>query len=234
MAAGALARGVTLDKSAKPEIERRFRLDGVPPEAGFGADEDPRAFVPPTWVGPRRISPAAPSPSQLSGTSKNGHRTGLQDVPTLAAMRSRRDHPRPPLPDDGSVESPDDAHTPMAAERARWERPRCAALLVATGVLYLWGLDASGWANSFYSAAAQAGSQSWKAWFFGSFDARARSPSTSRPRRSGSWACRCGRSAELLEHPRAPGADRRRDRRRRVRRRTSQALCGPRVSSRVP
>jgi 4-amino-4-deoxy-L-arabinose transferase-like glycosyltransferase len=37
--------------------------------------------------------------------------------------------------------------------------------------LYLWGLGASGWANSFYSAAAQAGSQSWKAWFFGSFDA---------------------------------------------------------------
>ncbi|HKV21033.1 MAG TPA: hypothetical protein VJR50_18510, partial [Mycobacterium sp.] len=26
-----------------------------------------------------------------------------------------------------------------------------AALLVATGVLYLWNLSASGWANSFYS-----------------------------------------------------------------------------------
>ena len=33
MAAGTLARRVTLDKYAKPEIERRFRLDGVPPEA---------------------------------------------------------------------------------------------------------------------------------------------------------------------------------------------------------
>ena len=29
-------------------------------------------------------------------------------------------------------------------------------------MLYLWGLSASGWANSFYSAAAQAGSASWK------------------------------------------------------------------------
>jgi 4-amino-4-deoxy-L-arabinose transferase-like glycosyltransferase len=38
-------------------------------------------------------------------------------------------------------------------------------------VLYLWGLGASGWANSFYAAAAQAGSVSWKALFFGSFDA---------------------------------------------------------------
>ncbi len=55
--------------------------------------------------------------------------------------------------------------------RARWERPALAVLLITTAVLYLWGLGASGWANSFYSAAAQAGSQSWKAWFFGSFDA---------------------------------------------------------------
>ncbi|HEY0813762.1 MAG TPA: glycosyltransferase family 39 protein [Pseudonocardia sp.] len=53
-------------------------------------------------------------------------------------------------------------------------RPRHAALgvlLAATAALYLWGLAASGWANGFYSAAAQAGSVSWKAWFFGSSDA---------------------------------------------------------------
>lgn len=53
----------------------------------------------------------------------------------------------------------------------RWVRPALLALLVATGVLYLWGLGASGWANSFYSAAVQAGSVSWKAFFFGSSDA---------------------------------------------------------------
>ena len=44
-------------------------------------------------------------------------------------------------------------------------------LLGATLVLYSWGLARSGWANSFYSAAAQAGSRSWKAFFFGSSDA---------------------------------------------------------------
>ena len=38
-------------------------------------------------------------------------------------------------------------------------------------MLYLWGLSASGWANSFYSAAAQAAGVSGKAWFFGSSDA---------------------------------------------------------------
>ncbi|WP_432511116.1 ArnT family glycosyltransferase [Kineococcus sp. SYSU DK001] len=53
----------------------------------------------------------------------------------------------------------------------RWVRPALAALLAATAVLYLVGLSVSGWANPFYSAAAQAGSQSWEAWFYGSSDA---------------------------------------------------------------
>jgi 4-amino-4-deoxy-L-arabinose transferase-like glycosyltransferase len=47
-----------------------------------------------------------------------------------------------------------------------------AALLAATAVLYLWNLSASGYGNTFYAAAAQAGSQSWSAWFFGSLDAQ--------------------------------------------------------------
>src|SRR6185369_3803930 len=57
------------------------------------------------------------------------------------------------------------------AEDPGWARPAFLGLLVATGLLYLWGLGASGWANSFYSAAVQAGSESWKAFFFGSSDA---------------------------------------------------------------
>ncbi|WP_371828323.1 ArnT family glycosyltransferase [Rhodococcoides fascians] len=43
-------------------------------------------------------------------------------------------------------------------------------LLAATAVLYLWNLTASGYANTFYAAAAQAGSKDWTAWFFGSLD----------------------------------------------------------------
>lgn len=57
------------------------------------------------------------------------------------------------------------------ATRARWERPALAGLLVVTAVLYLWGLSASGWANSFYSAAVQAGSESWTAFLYGASDA---------------------------------------------------------------
>jgi 4-amino-4-deoxy-L-arabinose transferase-like glycosyltransferase len=51
-----------------------------------------------------------------------------------------------------------------------WVRPCLLLLLVGTAVLYLWGLGASGWANTYYSAAVQAGTKSWKAFFFGSFD----------------------------------------------------------------
>ncbi len=52
----------------------------------------------------------------------------------------------------------------------RWVRPALLSLLAGTAVLYLWGLGSGGWANSFYAAAVQAGSRSWKAFFFGSFD----------------------------------------------------------------
>ncbi|MFI2228622.1 ArnT family glycosyltransferase [Nocardia testacea] len=53
---------------------------------------------------------------------------------------------------------------------ARREWLSLAALLIGTGVLYLWNLSANGWANSFYSAAVQSGAISWKAFFFGSSD----------------------------------------------------------------
>ena len=52
-----------------------------------------------------------------------------------------------------------------------WVRPSLLGLLAATGLLYLWDLAASGWANAFYAAAVQAGSQSWEAFFYGSSDA---------------------------------------------------------------
>ena len=56
------------------------------------------------------------------------------------------------------------------ADDGAWVRPALLGLLGLSGVLYLWGLGASGWANSFYSAAVEAGTKSWKAFFFGSFD----------------------------------------------------------------
>jgi 4-amino-4-deoxy-L-arabinose transferase-like glycosyltransferase len=68
-----------------------------------------------------------------------------------------------------------DVHTQQTAPSdpaaPRWARPALLVLLSGTAVLYLWGLGSSGWANSFYSAAVQAGTQDWKALLFGSLDA---------------------------------------------------------------
>jgi 4-amino-4-deoxy-L-arabinose transferase-like glycosyltransferase len=55
-------------------------------------------------------------------------------------------------------------------EDAAWVRPALVALLLGTLIAYLWNLTASGDANSFYAAAVQAGTKSWKAFFFGSLD----------------------------------------------------------------
>ncbi|MFE4834943.1 ArnT family glycosyltransferase [Arthrobacter sp. NPDC056691] len=82
-------------------------------------------------------------------------RTGQQQTGQLQTPQSQT-VPRQRLP-----------RLPRQELRSRLE---LAGLLLGTSVLYLWNLGASGWANAFYSAAAQAGSQDWAAWFFGSSD----------------------------------------------------------------
>jgi 4-amino-4-deoxy-L-arabinose transferase-like glycosyltransferase len=52
----------------------------------------------------------------------------------------------------------------------RWSLPALLAILVLAGVLYGWNLSGNS-LNSFYSSAIYSGTQSWKAWFFGSLDA---------------------------------------------------------------
>ncbi|GAS98690.1 dolichyl-phosphate-mannose-protein mannosyltransferase [Mycolicibacterium canariasense] len=53
----------------------------------------------------------------------------------------------------------------------RWARPGLVALLLSTAVCWTIGLSRNGWGNSFYAAAVQAGTESWKAFLFGSSDA---------------------------------------------------------------
>ncbi|MFE0788559.1 ArnT family glycosyltransferase [Streptomyces mutabilis] len=52
----------------------------------------------------------------------------------------------------------------------RWSSPALLAILALAAVLYSWNLSGAG-LNSFYSAAVLSGTESWKAWFFGSLDA---------------------------------------------------------------
>jgi 4-amino-4-deoxy-L-arabinose transferase-like glycosyltransferase len=63
------------------------------------------------------------------------------------------------------------AATSAKPRRPFSERVALGVLLVVTALLYTWNLSASGWANAFYSAAAQAGADNWTAMLFGSSDA---------------------------------------------------------------
>ncbi|KUN24415.1 glycosyl transferase [Streptomyces antibioticus] len=91
---------------------------------------------------------------------------------TRTAVQEPPASPAPPAPEAGEPKQPFVRRLWRGRpEDPRWARPAFWALLLATAVLYFYNLSSSGYANSFYSAAVQAGSQSWKAFFFGSLDA---------------------------------------------------------------
>jgi 4-amino-4-deoxy-L-arabinose transferase-like glycosyltransferase len=57
------------------------------------------------------------------------------------------------------------------SDSAAWVRPAQVSVAALAAIVYLVNLTISGYANTYYSAAALAASKSWSAWFFGSFDA---------------------------------------------------------------
>ncbi|MFF4550683.1 ArnT family glycosyltransferase [Streptomyces sp. NPDC001435] len=90
----------------------------------------------------------------------------------MTIQYDRTTHPAAPAPESGEPRQPFVRRLWRGRpEDPRWVRPAFLGLLAATFLLYLYNLSASGYANSFYSAAVQAGSKSWKALFFGSLDA---------------------------------------------------------------
>jgi hypothetical protein len=66
-----------------------------------------------------------------------------------------------------------DVRAPEASARRKAVAWRLApvGLAILAGILFLWNLTVSGWANTYYAAAAQAGSQSRSAPFYGAIDA---------------------------------------------------------------
>src|SRR3954471_24180375 len=92
--------------------------------------------------------------------------TSTLPVPSMELPPTEAPPPRPARPRSGIARL-----FLGRIDDAAWVRPSLWGLLIATAVLYLWALGRSGWANAFYSAAAQAGSVSWKAFFYGSSDA---------------------------------------------------------------
>ncbi|MFJ9995167.1 glycosyltransferase family 39 protein [Streptomyces werraensis] len=136
----------------------------LPAPAPYGAHTGAGAAA----DGPRPAPPGGRAGAEAAGfASACGPAPG---VPPRGAHAAPVFGDQPPAPIPATVTSPADA-ADGAAATPRWARPAFFALLLATGLLYLCNLHASGYANSFYSAAVQAGSQSWKAFFFGSLDA---------------------------------------------------------------
>ena len=98
---------------------------------------------------------------------------------TTALARTAAPAPRPATQYDQQQATAQASAPPSRAQRLwrgpaadpPWARPALLGLLLATALLYVYNLTSSGWANSFYSAAVQAGSESWKAFLFGSSDA---------------------------------------------------------------
>ena len=136
------------------------------------------------------------SPTTVPAPRRQRRRSTLHPAP----RRRHRDRHRPPT-------GPAPPRSAPARRPTRLGAPGAARLLGATALLYLWGLGASGWANSFYSAAAQAGSESGRRCSSAPPTPRTRSPSTRRPLSLWLMALSVrvfGLSS--LEHPGAAGA----------------------------
>ncbi|MFJ9345058.1 glycosyltransferase family 39 protein [Streptomyces sp. NPDC101237] len=110
----------------------------------------------------------------MSGTHTDRQAPRAPESEAPPAARRAPDVPAPPVPRP----APAEPRRPLARrlwhgrpEDPRWARPALLGLLLATAVLYFHDLSANGYSNSFYSAAVQAGTRSWKAMFFGSLDA---------------------------------------------------------------
>lgn len=59
---------------------------------------------------------------------------------------------------------------PTSRGTSAWERWALLGIVAVAALSYIWGLDANGWANAYYSAAVQAGQHDFASLFFGSAD----------------------------------------------------------------
>ena len=98
-------------------------------------------------------------PLSMSSTRPPGARDERHDDPRFRRGAARR---RGPVLRQAALA--------RAAARPGLGPARPVRPAAVTAVLYLLNLSRNGYANDFYAAAVQAGTRSWKAFFFGSFD----------------------------------------------------------------
>ena len=90
---------------------------------------------------------------------------------TITAYPGSARESSPETPRGNSQDVPTRRERLLFGAQPRWVRPSAALLLAFTAALYLWNLQATGYANSFYAAAIQAGTKDLTALLFGSLDA---------------------------------------------------------------
>ena len=88
--------------------------------------------------------------------------------------------PLPPAPPERDADAPRGPASATSTEfralagrlgEATLDRLALAGVMALAAALYLWNLTVSGFANTYYAMAAQAGAADWRAFFFGSLDA---------------------------------------------------------------
>jgi 4-amino-4-deoxy-L-arabinose transferase-like glycosyltransferase len=87
----------------------------------------------------------------------------VSELPTVTVPRA--DQPRPQLLSRWR------ARIQPRVDASWWIMPAHVGVIALAAVTFMWNLTVSGFANTYYSMAAQAASQSWSAWFWGSLDA---------------------------------------------------------------
>ncbi len=87
-------------------------------------------------------------------------------TPTVIVSRPDRE----PCTDAASAAPPDRQAWWRRPGRPAWALPALGAVLVVAAGLYTWDLSSNGMANTFHAAAVKSGTESWKAFLFGSID----------------------------------------------------------------
>ena len=154
-------------KAARHHVEGLI-VFGIALAITSGALAGLHAFVEAAAPPARGVRPGGGQPARHRRSIRPPARLGVSPPPNPLTPTESKDTTVTLTAEDVR---PDAVAAEASPPDPRWTRPAFWALLVGTGVLYLWGLGSSGWGNSYYAAAAQSGTQDWRAWLFGSLDA---------------------------------------------------------------
>ena len=123
------------------------------------------------------LRPRAPRArrARRSGRAARDHRAVARSSPSRHPRSPRMSATAPALPRRAGERDRRAADRLRSVVRGRpadpvWVRPSLIAIVALAAALCLWDLTISGYANTYYAAAARAASESWKAWFFGALD----------------------------------------------------------------